>query len=64
VAGVKVPDGIIRELAGVDKAQRAEKSVEIAARLIRELKDLCQGIHIMALGWEHHIPAVLEEAGI
>jgi methylenetetrahydrofolate reductase (NADPH) len=64
VAGVKVPDGIIREMAGVDKAQRAEKSVEIAARLIRELKDLCQGIHIMALGWEHHIPAVLEEAGI
>ncbi len=62
VAGVNVPDGIIREMAGVDKTHRAEKSVEIAARLITELKDLCQGIHIMALGWEHYIPAVLEQA--
>ena len=62
VAGVNVPDGIMRDMAGVDKAQRAKKSVEIAARLIRQLKDLCQGIHIMALGWEQHIPAVLEQA--
>ena len=63
VAGIDVPDPIVREMAGVDKARRAEKSVEIAARLITELKDLCQGIHIMALGWEHHIPTVLERAG-
>ena len=61
VAGIDVPGHIIREMAGVDKAQRAEKSVEIAARLVRDLKDLCQGIHIMALGWEHHIPALLAE---
>ncbi len=59
VAGIHVPDHIVREMTGVEKARQGEKSVEIAARLIRELKDLCQGIHIMALGWEHHIPALL-----
>ena len=64
VAGVNVPDEMIKELAGADKDKRADKSVEIAARLINELKDLCQGIHIMALGWERHVPAILEKAGL
>ena len=64
VAGVNVPDEIIGEMAEVQKEKRTQKSVEIAARLINELKDLCQGIHIMSLGWERHIPAVLEKAGL
>lgn len=64
VAGVNVPDEMIKELAGADKDKRADKSVEIAARLINELKGLCQGIHIMALGWERHVPAILEKAGL
>jgi len=64
VAGVCVPDELIREMAGVDKKDRAKKSIEIAARLIRGVRDLCQGVHIMALGWERHVPAVLEAAGL
>ena len=63
VAGIHVPDEIIDELAAVPKEKRVEKSLEISARLIRELKDLCQGIHIMSLGWERHISTVLELAG-
>ncbi|HUS73466.1 MAG TPA: methylenetetrahydrofolate reductase [Sedimentisphaerales bacterium] len=64
VAGVHVPDAIINELAGAGKEKRVEKSLEISARLIKELKDSCQGIHIMALGWERHVAAVLEMAGL
>lgn len=64
VAGVHVPDDIISEMAGVEKEKRAEKSIEISARIIKELKDLCQGVHIMALGWERHVPSVLEKAGL
>ena len=64
VAGIHVPDEIIEELAGVPKEQRVQKSLEISARLIKQLKDLCQGIHIMSLGWEPHVPAVLEMAGL
>jgi 5,10-methylenetetrahydrofolate reductase len=64
VAGVNVPDAIIDELAGAGKEGRVEKSIEISARLIKGLKDWCQGIHIMALGWEQHVPAVLELAGL
>ena len=64
VAGIHVPDAIINELAGVEKEKRVEKSLEISARLIKELKGLCQGIHIMSLGWERHISTVLEMAGL
>ncbi len=64
VAGIHVPDAIINELASVEKEKRVDKSLESSARLIRELKVLCQGIHIMSLGWERHIPAVLEMAGL
>jgi len=64
VAGIYVPDEIIDELAGVGKEKRVEKSLEISARLIRELKGLCQGIHIMSLGWERYISTVLEMAGL
>jgi len=64
VAGVYVPDSIIDELTGAGKEKRVEKSLEISARLIKELKGSCQGIHIMALGWERHVAAVLEMAGL
>lgn len=64
VAGVFVPDELINEMASVSKEDRPKKSVEIAGRLIREMKDMCQGVHIMALGWDKYIPAVLDEAGL
>lgn len=62
VAGVYVPDALIDEMASAE--DRPTKSVEIAARLIREIVDLCQGVHIMPLGWEKRVPEVLEEAGL
>jgi len=64
VAGVRVPEEMIKKMADASKEERAATSIEIAAGLIRELKDTCSGIHIMSLGWEKHIPAVLEKAGI
>ena len=76
VAGVSVPDPLIKEMAEAgqkDKAAKAEgktadhkvrTSIEIAARLIRGLKPLCRGVHIMPLGWGQHVPAVLEAAGL
>jgi methylenetetrahydrofolate reductase (NADPH) len=64
IAGIHVPDQIINELAAAPKEKRLETSLEISARLIRQIKDLCQGVHLMTLGWEKHIPRVLELAGL
>jgi 5,10-methylenetetrahydrofolate reductase len=62
VAGVSVPDGIIREMETA--ADRVAKSVEIASRLIMSLRPFCQGVHIMPIGWDRIVPKVLEEAGL
>jgi 5,10-methylenetetrahydrofolate reductase len=64
VAGISVPDSIIKEMADVDKKDRRKKSVEITARLIRGMKDMCRGAHIMPLGWTSEVPKVIEEAGL
>lgn len=62
VAGVHVPDNFIEEM---DKAEdKKAKSIEIAARLINELKPLCQGIHLMPIGWDKLVPKVLDTAGL
>jgi methylenetetrahydrofolate reductase (NADPH) len=59
VAGVFVPDPLIKEME--ETKDKVKTSIGIAARLIKGLKDLCQGVHIMAIGWEKKIPMVLEE---
>jgi 5,10-methylenetetrahydrofolate reductase len=62
VAGVFVPDNLIKEME--ETKDKAAKSVEIASRLIKELKPLCQGIHIMPIGWDTKVPLVLDAAGL
>jgi len=62
VAGVHVPDALIDEMANTE--DRPATSIAIAARLIHEVKDICQGVHIMPLGWEARVPAVLDAAGV
>jgi len=64
VAGVNVPQNLIDEIKSVSKEDRPKKSIEIAGRLIKELKSLCQGVHIMPLGWDKYVPQVLEAAGL
>jgi len=64
VSGVHVPESMIEEMEKVEKEKRGEKSVEIAARIIMELKGLCQGVHIMPLGWGDKVPKVLQAAGL
>jgi methylenetetrahydrofolate reductase (NADPH) len=64
VPGIIVSEAIIDELAGVEKGKGLEKGIEIAARLIRTVKEesLCHGVHIMAVGNESIVPEILQEA--
>ena len=65
VAGVHVPEYMLDELrADKEKTKAGITGLEIAARIIRECKPYCQGVHIMSLGWESKIPALMEMAGI
>lgn len=64
VPGITVPQALIDELAGVEKGKGLQKGIEIAARLIRAVKEgnLCHGVHIMAVGNERIVPDILEAA--
>ncbi|HEY33689.1 MAG TPA: 5,10-methylenetetrahydrofolate reductase [Dehalococcoidia bacterium] len=62
IAGVHVPDSLIDEMEKAEK--RMQKGIEIAARLINDVKSLCQGIHIMAIGMEKRVPEIIEAAGM
>ncbi|HEY78971.1 MAG TPA: 5,10-methylenetetrahydrofolate reductase [Dehalococcoidia bacterium] len=64
VPGIIVSQAIIDELADVEKGKGLQKGIEIAARLIKTIKDenLCHGVHIMAVGNEGVVPDILEAA--
>jgi 5,10-methylenetetrahydrofolate reductase len=62
VAGVFVPEPLIQRMAKAE--DRVKTSIEIAAALIQGLKGLCQGIHLMPIGWESKVPLVLDAAKI
>jgi 5,10-methylenetetrahydrofolate reductase len=66
VPGIFVPQGLIDEMAGAPKGKALEKGIEIAGRMIRQLKEekICDGVHIMAIGKEGVIPDILSAAGL
>jgi 5,10-methylenetetrahydrofolate reductase len=62
VAGVNVPEAMI---ARMNEAENKVKvGIEIAANLIKALKGVCQGVHIMAIGWEKRVPEIMKAAGM
>ena len=62
VAGVFVPDELINKMAEAE--DKAKTGIEIAANLIKELKGISQGVHIMAIGSEKRVPQILDAAGL
>jgi 5,10-methylenetetrahydrofolate reductase len=60
--GVHVPDELIKEMDAAE--DRSAKSIEIGGRIISQIKGMCQGVHVMAIGWESRIPAMLQAGGI
>jgi len=66
VPGIYVPQYLIDEIDQAPKETKAAKGIEMAGRLIRQIKEekICDGVHIMAIGREERVPAILEAAGI
>jgi methylenetetrahydrofolate reductase (NADPH) len=62
VAGVSVPLELIQEME--EAKDKTAQSVAIASRIIRELRPMCRGVHIMPIGWNKFVPQVLDAAGI
>ena len=62
VAGVFVHEELINKLATAE--DKARTGIGIAADIIKQLKDICHGVHIMAIGWEKRVPEILDAAGL
>ena len=74
VPGIQVPDWMIERLEAA-AAEGKEKGVkglpmqagmDMAAEFIAQIKaeNVCEGVHIMAIGAEHNVPEILKRAGI
>lgn len=66
VPGVIVPQSLIDEMAAAPKGEALNTGVRIAGRMIKEIKEenLCDGVHVMAIGKEEKVPDILAAAGI
>ncbi len=66
VPGITVPQELIDELKAAGKEKALDTGIDIMARHIKQLKEgnVCDGIHIMAIGAEDKVPAIMERAGL
>ena len=62
VPGVNIPDAIIQRLE--QATHPLEEGIEIAAEQVQMARQLCQGVHMMAVKREELIPKILDRAGI
>ncbi len=63
--GVVVPQDMLASMEEAASAGKArERGIELAAQVVREMKGICQGVHIMAIGWEAEVPQILKAAGV
>jgi len=65
VPGILVPQVLMDEMASVSKEDRLKKGIEIAAGIIRTIKEeeICDGVHIMAIGKEEAATDIIRLAG-
>ena len=64
VPGITVPQHLIDELKSAGKEKALDCGMDNAARQIRELKGICDGVHVMAIGLEDKVPEILKRAGV
>lgn len=66
VPGVQVPGAVARRLRGVPADRTAEEGMSICAETIGELRQIpgLAGVHVMAVGNEHRLPLILQQAGL
>ena len=74
VPGIQVPDWMIQRLEeaaaeGKEKGIKGlpmQAGIDMAAEFIAQIKaeNVCEGVHIMAIGAEQNVPEILKRAGI
>jgi len=66
VAGMDIPESLIKQMAGVPKEKAIEEGIKICLETITELREMegIHGVHIMAIEWEEIVCQIVESAGL
>ena len=66
VAGMDVPDEVIKRMEGAGKEKAAEEGINICVETIQKVKEIegIRGIHLMAIEWEEKVHEIVEKAGL
>ncbi len=66
VAGMDVPETIIKRIAGVPKDKAVAEGTKICLETIAELREIdgVHGVHIMAIEWEEKVAEIVEAANL
>lgn len=66
VAGMDIPDAIIKRMENTDKKKQAQEGIRICVETIEELRSMegISGVHIMAIEWEQAVAGIVREAGL
>ena len=66
VAGMDVPDHILRRMRGLDKEKAAETGAEISIEIAEEVRQIegVRGLHIMAVSWSSILPELVKRLGL
>jgi len=61
-----VPEDVVRRLRGVPADQVARAGIDLCVETIQRLAGIpdVAGVHVMAFGFEHGVPEIIERAGI
>lgn len=60
VPDTHVPDGIIRQMEGHTREDLVKVSQQITIEFIKKVKPMCQGVHLIPMGWERYVSNVIE----
>jgi methylenetetrahydrofolate reductase (NADPH) len=66
VAGMDIPESLIKQMEGVPKEKAIEEGIKICLETITELREMegIHGVHIMAIEWEEIVCQIVESAGL
>jgi len=66
VAGIEIPEDIIKRIADEPKEKQAAKGIEICIEQINEVKEMegIAGVHVMAIEWEEKLNEIVGGAGL
>jgi methylenetetrahydrofolate reductase (NADPH) len=66
VAGMDVPDKIVKRLQGLSKEDQAKAGIDICCEVANEARQIegVRGLHIMAVSWHEAVPQVAQNLGL